>query len=181
MKLTLDQVLDLHRKEGKGSFSVKVSGHVDLIVRNLDGSVDQAASKSNLATSLWNDNWHFSDYFSQYIPATAYTFILPDDGGEMNPYKTAGRHLYPNNYEVFTTASINTATKTWTWTAVFNQPSADRTFRYIGLGTRIGAQATSGNFRGPAGIYAMTKMTSNITQTSVQTLEVVYRVSFTRT
>lgn len=183
MKLTLDQVLDLHRKEGKGSFSVKVNGHVDLIVRNLDGSVDQAASKSNLTTSLWNDNWHFNDGASvgSLAPTGLHVFILPDDGGEMNPYKTAGRHLYPDNYEVFADASINTATKTWTWTAVFNQPSVNRSFRYIGLRTRYYAQPTNGNARTPAGIYAMTRMTSDITQTSVQTLEVVYRVSFTRT
>jgi hypothetical protein len=180
MNLSLGQLLDLHRLEGKGSFSVKPQGHVDLVIRNADGSVDQAASKSNLTTSLWNDNWHFTDVFSGQQPSTAYVFILPDDGDDMNPYKTAGRHLYPNNYEVSSIASINTSTKTWTWTAVFNQPSANRTFRYIGLRTRLGVQDTNGNARTAGGIYAMTKMTSDITQTSVQTLEVVYRVSFTR-
>lgn len=179
MKLTLDQVLDLHRKEGKGSFSVKVSGHVDLIVRNPDGSVDQAASKSNLTTSLWSDNWHYADSLSGLIPTVMNVIILPDDDGEMNPYKTVGRHMYSSNYEVNATASINTTTDTWTWTVVFNQPSVNRTISYIGLRTRTESQVAT-NSRLAGGIFAMTKMTSPITQTTVQTLEVVYRVSFTR-
>jgi len=178
--LSLGQLLELHRLEGRGSFSIKPHGHVDIVVRNADGSVDQAMSKSNLTTSLWNDNWHFS-YGSTYEDLTSmYVIILPEDGDDMNPYKTMGRHLYPNNYEVFTTASVNTSTKTYTYTVAFGQPSSDRTVRYVGLRTSIAAQRTSGAARFADGIFAMTKLTSDITQTSSQTLEVVYRVSFTR-
>jgi hypothetical protein len=181
MRLSLNQVLDLHRSEGQSQMALRLDGHVDLIVRNDDGTVDQAASKSNLTTELWLDNWHYYGVDLRYM----YLFILPDDGGEMHPLKTAGRHLYPDNYEVSlgpdqSNISINNATRTWTFTAVFGQPSSNRSFRYLGLRARNNPAGIDGNAKNENFIFAMTRMTSDVTQTTTQTLEVVYRVSFTR-
>lgn len=175
MKLSLSELKKLYETEGRRPFAVKVDGHVDLVVRNADGTVDQAVSKPNLATSLWNDRWSYGGVNLRNM----YLCILPDDNGDMDPYKTAGRHLYPNNYEVAVTASVNSSTSTWTYTGVLGTPSADRTFRYVGL-RHNAAAVTDSTARAASFIYAMTRMTTNISQTTSQTLEVVYRVSFSR-
>lgn len=179
MKLSLSDLKKIHAEDGRRPLSIKMQGHVDLIVRNPDGSIDQAVSKTNLATSLWDGVQVLSPWSVSNQRSLFNLFILPNDNGEMTPYKTAARHLYQNNYEVAVDASVNTATSTWTWTAVFSAPSQDRTFRYVGLKARntIGTDNTG---RSVTYIYAMTKMTADITQSTVQTLEVVYRVSFSR-
>ena len=184
MRLSLKQVIDLHRREGQGQLSLDIKGHVDFIVRNEDGSIDQVVSKTNLTTELWLPSWLARASDMRYLRV----FILPDDGGEMHPLKTAGRHRYPQNYEVYSypedgaganKMTVNSSTKTWSFPAIFGQPSSNRSFRYIGLRTSR-AQDTDGNARSANFIYAMTKLTSDISQATTQTLEAVYRISFTR-
>lgn len=175
MKLSLSQLKKMHENNGRRPIAVKVTGHVDVIVRNLDGEVDQAASKKNLTTDMWNDIWSFGPVDLRNMNV----FILPDDGGDVHKYKTAGRHLYQDNYEVYAYAALNSSTDTWTWTAVFNPPAANRVFRYIGLKSNAGI-GTDSVGRSVTNIYAMTKMTSDISQSTIQTLEIVYRVSFSR-
>lgn len=173
MKLTLQQIKELHKAEGCNPLSVEVHGHVDLIIKNADGSVDQVVSKPNLATHMWNDWWHSRVNLRQLR-----VFIAPEDNGDVHILKTFTRHLYPENYEVDVYSSLNSTTNTWTYTAVFSPPSSNRTIRYIGLhGGGIGGDNTA---RAVQCIFAMTKLTSNILQTTSQTLEVVYRVSFSR-
>ena len=173
MRLTLQQIKDLHKAEGCDPLSISVHGHVDLVVRNADGSIDQVMSKPNLATHLWNDFWH-----AQPNLRNLNVFILPEDNGDVHPLRTTARHLYPENYEVSASSSLNSTTNTWTYTVVFNPPSSNRTIRYIGLkGGQIAGENTARNVQC---IFAMTRLTSNILQTTSQTLEVVYRVSFSR-
>lgn len=180
MKLSLSQLKDLHREQGRRPLGIAVKGHIDLVVRNEDGSIDQIVSKDNLATSLWNDVWlfGFQDLRSLNL------FILPDDNGTMNQFKTAGRHLYSGQYEVNSSASVNTSTSTWTYTGVLGSPTGipagtARSVRYIGLKTS-NPEGTESNTRYAQYIFAMTRMTSDITQSTTQTLEIVYRVSFSR-
>lgn len=180
MKLSLRQLKELHKEQGRQPLNVAVKGHVDAIVRNSDGSVDQLVSKDNLATSLWNDAWMIREQNLRYLDL----LILPDDNGVMTPYKTAGRHLYSGQYEVDCYASVDGATSTWTYTGVFPAPTGipagtSRSVRYIGLKTSNN-QGTDNTARYAQYIFAMTRMTSDITQSTTQTLEVVYRVSFSR-
>lgn len=176
MKLSLTEMKKLYAASGRRPLAIKVNGHVDAIVRNEDGSVDQAISKSNLATDLWNERfmWPSVDLRNMYV------FILPDDNGNPEPFRTAARHVYSNAYDAYVTASVNTSTSTWTWTAVLGTPSVNRVFRYIGLRTGDQGQHGDASMRAASYIYNLTKMTSDISQTTSQTLEVVYRVSFTR-
>lgn len=178
LKLSLSELRKLHANSGRRPLAITPQGHVDVLVRNADGSVDQAESKSNLATGLWDAvSSSIDPYANQRTQHNL--FILPNDNGEMNVYRTAARHLYPENYEVAVDASVNTTTATWTWTAVFSAPSQNRVFRYVGLKDRssIGGDNVG---RSVTYIYAMTKLTADISQSTTQTLEVVYRVSFSR-
>lgn len=173
-RLSLTELKKAHADHGRMPLSVKVDGHVDLVVKNEDGSVDQAVSKSNLTTQLWPLSWQ--RYNGPNLRSLT-MFIAPDDNGQMETYKTMIRHLYPENYAVSVTATLNATTETWTYTGVFGLPSLNRVFRYVGLCSNV---PTEGTARAAGGIFAMTRMTSDISQTTTQTLEVVYRVSFSR-
>lgn len=176
MKLSLSDLKKLYADKVNRPVRLHVEGHVDLVVRNSDGSVDQAISKPNLAMdSMWNDIYALSWIDTR----TQRMFILPDDNCSMNIYRTCGRHVYSNNYEVSVAASFSSTTLTMTWTAVFSQPSGNRTFRYIGMRWNSAA-GTQDNGRSSSYIMAMSKLTSNVSQTTSQTLEAVYRVSFSR-
>jgi hypothetical protein len=175
--LSLTDTLKMHAALGRYGFAPKMVGEIDAVVRNQDGSIDQRIKQHNLFTHLYGDTNGWIAAGNQMV--SAWIFISNDDS-DMLALKTVFRSTYANTMTSSTTTIKNGAAKTWTFQNTFAAPTAPgRTINVIGLAyadyTRVGSYACA-----LAGAYCATKLTSPITQSNTQTLEITYRVTIMR-
>lgn len=176
-KLSLTDTLKMHAALGRHGFAPKMVGEIDAVVRNQDGSIDQRIKQHNLFTHLYGDSNAWSSGGNPM--SSGYVFITNDDG-EMLPLKSIFRSTYVDTMTMSATNTKSGSAKTWTFQVTFAAPTAPgRTVNIIGIGnatyTRIGSYACA-----ITGVYCATKLTSPITQSNTQTLEITYRVTIMR-
>jgi hypothetical protein len=176
-RLTLSQLADLHQRIRPKKMGIKVEGEIEARIINADGSVDQVVKQSNLSTDYLKIRWMFNNQ----VVTTMYVFIANDDGWPMHEWKS----VIPGNHTTDSTRgdvrSLDSANLIWTFQTTFPAPLVDRVFRYVGLKDQEAAAAITPvwTINNP-GVYAATRLTAELTQTTTQTLEITYRLAWQR-
>jgi hypothetical protein len=150
---------------------------VEIFLRDAkSGELQGHVKKRNMATRFLHQI--FGRISSDKIN-TGYVTIS-NDPTPMNLWKTVIRSTYANAMVLAATTSVNSTARTWTFSASLPPPTAPgRVFQFVGVGV-YGESAPSTNARYSSGIFCGTTLSSELTQTNTQTLEIVYRVLFTR-
>lgn len=176
MRLSLAEVVGIHRARGLPALNTKVDGIVDMIVREQDtGRVVQHLHQKNMVTEAFRQYW-----FTLSSMAGGNVGIwLSELSDTWNAFRTLERFYLLGT--VFQTTSLTTtpSTLTWLYQTTFSAPSGTRTINSIGLGRST--TAPTGNAKVVSGIMAATILGTPIVQTNTQTLEVNYRLLLSRT
>lgn len=153
----------------RGARERMLHGHVQATCRERDGSVAWEIDQPNLITDLYRRRLADQVIHQAYVMTSPSTEApdqlrssVLDDGNASSSQASA-----------IITSTYDAVTLTRAFTATFSTPAANRQIGVIGLGTGRLAHL------GPYGFYAYTLITPVKTQTTTQTLEVVYRVTLT--
>ena len=181
---TLSQMVEIHRKGGLPPGLIpSMRGEIELKLRDAEsGRVQMHLKKKNLATGVWPLMW---GCFWDVAGNSSLWVGISDDPNEMHPRKSVVRSSLEwdsvSGYPAISVApTINTSTATYTFQVVFQQPTTASRFVnmiYVAKGTAL-KQTAYGCVHG--NIVAGTKLTQTVEQTTGQTLEVTYRISFSR-
>ena len=149
----------------------KLNGFVDLTCREDDGSVAWEVHQPNLITDLARRMWTDGNFYTGYILVSPTT----EDADPSRTAFTDNGTAAGGVISVGINPGYDSITRTKTWTATpFTAPALNRQIGLIGL-TRT-SQTVAGYMRM---LYAYTRLTPVKTQTTSQTLEVVYKITLT--
>lgn len=146
-------------------------GHVDAVCREQDGSVAWEIHQPNVITDFGRRQMAVQTITTMYVGTSP-----------SNEVADAGRSFFPDDGAATSaqlSASVNatydsvTLTKTWS-PAAFAAPAANRQIGMIGLSIN----STKSGY-GLDGLFAYTVLSPVKTQTTSQTLEVVYKITLT--
>jgi len=158
------------RREAILSSGLMLKGEFELTARNHEtGDVEWSHKAANLITDYGRREW-IDDHFRTLSIFFAPSIEAPNSG------RCSISCNNPSN-QAFMSASLtpsnNPATNTKTLTTTFGTPTVTRTLGIIGVGNAVSVSANAG-IRGLAA-YAL--LTPPKTQTTTQTLEVIYKIS----
>ena len=154
-----------------------VMGIVDVVLRDENGEIVHHEHKHNLITDQFRTYWVTNN--NQEIGAF-YVFIN-ENIEAMHAKRSAMRTILPGTWAQNITPSKDGPNRIWTYATVFAPPPVTRTFKTVGLTRAIENGGYTNIDGGPNSIVAATVLSSAITQTTAQTLEVNYRLAFQRT
>ncbi len=118
---------------------------------------------------------------SELIWELRYVFVANDDGHVMDRWKSVLPYNYTTDSSQGNTRALDSANLIWTFQTTFGAPAANRTFRYVGLSLSDFTTAPAPNYHQlNCNVVAATRLTSQLTQTTTQTLEVTYRLAWQR-
>lgn len=156
----------------------KVTGIVDAVLRNEDGSIADHRHQKNMITDFFRI---FFVYYTNAGASIAPNYVFLNHNSEpMHPKRTAMRNVLPGTFAMNLSPSFDGPNRIWTYSTVFVAPPSTRIFQTIGLSKSISTGTQNNVKAGPQGIFAATVLSSPITQTTSQTLEVNYRLAFQR-
>lgn len=174
----LKDVLKIYGDEKVPSLGFKHTGEFELITRNPDGSVDSHIRQPNAATEALRYSWFKSNnnYAGSFINGSQ--IIIWENSNALNPWWWADRVFVPGTYNAGASYSYTPSTRTWLIQCTFGAGTT-RTFQTVGwcLNPHTGF---FGNGRAFWTLHAATVLSQPVTQTSVQTLEVNYRITYQR-
>lgn len=148
-----------------------LKGYVDLTCREADGSVAWEVHQPNLITDYGRRR------FLDGILHTFYVVTSPSADAPANgrsgiiDYGTSGT-VVASQESTFVTPTYDAVTLTKTWNITFTAPAYNRALGCIGL-TDVGSKPAFG----VNGLIAYTLLSPVRTQTTSQTLEVLYRIT----
>lgn len=176
--LSLSDTLKIHRIVGKKSFMPMFEGEVEATLKDANGRVVQQVKEKNLVNALIIEI--LQRYEEYNINSSGETnIVISNDQYGMYKYKTVLMNTFGSaSNATLSSFSKDTSAKTWTFRATFAQPGTDRTIWTIGLARYTGN--STGNARALHSVFCGTKLSQSVTQTTVQTLEIAYRLSLTR-
>jgi hypothetical protein len=151
--------------EASIGFGLSLKGSVDLVCREVDGSIAWQHHQDNLITDHGRRRWMENSFGGTNIVLSS-SQETPDFRRNLLAGPADGVSIASGS----ATYSANTTTSVKTWTFTFPTPSAPRIIGTIGLGSinaRVGLSA----------LYCYLLLTPPKTQSTTQTLEAVYKVA----
>jgi len=142
--------------------------------------VKQVAQKNIVYNELWIFlmlGWASGTWFQANN-----SIIISNDDQPVHAHRAVWYATYADAYAVGAAATIDYTNKIWTMTATFSAPTAPgRYVRLIGVRTYHDAGVNYATYGRCIGTMASgTKLTSELYQTSTQTLEIVYKYVFSQ-
>lgn len=175
--LSLSELYRLQQQIRDHKLGITFRGEAEVKIFNADGSLDQAVKQKNAETPFLRALFNFQDQ----ARTTMIVFIANDDGWPMDRWKSFIPHNYTTDSHQADGRSLDSANLIWTFQTTFAAPAVNRTFRYVGLSASDWGPAPSPHyFIKNNNVYAATRLTSQLTQTTTQTLEVTYRLAWQR-
>lgn len=174
---TLSQLLKIHKKEGvRAAGSMPFRGEVEVVLRDIPtGKIVRRVKKRNMSTRWMGDFWNELDWQN---PGHIF---LSNDTKDMHSRKGMMRNTFRDASSVAAAYSYNLTNKTWTFTGTISAPTAGYTRVFQNIGISLYDEYTfTGYSRMIFNVLAATKLTSAITQTDTQQVEVSYRFTFQR-
>lgn len=174
--LTLAEVLDIHRAEGKNSFSIQPrAGEFDIEAYDIkSGERIWREVKPNLVTI------HLTDRLGGVSDAlgTTKVFISPSTK-QPHWLNTMYTSTYQGGSVSASTFVRDLATRTWTITGTIPPPSAGvtRNFQTVGVGQYFD-YLTRGNSAAIRNVFAATRLSAMKTQDDTQQIVINYRLSW---
>lgn len=175
-RLTLSQLAEMHFHHRPTRKTFRREGVVEVLLRNDDGSVDEVVKQKN-AETRWLQILYV---YPGRDERNHEVFIANDDGWPMHPWKSVLPSNYSTDSDQVAFRTLDSTNLVWTFQTTFSAPAADRTFRYVGLKYKDADSGLSGTARLNPNVIAATRLTSSLTQTTTQTLEITYRISWQR-
>jgi hypothetical protein len=154
-----------------------IVGIVDAVLRNEDGSIADHRHQKNMITDFFRI---FFVYFNSGGQISQNYVFLNQNTEAMHPKRTAMRNLLPGTFANSVSPIIDGDNRIWTYSTVFTAPPSTRIFQTIGLAKSTNTDTQNNVKAGPQGIFAATVLSSQVTQTTSQTLEINYRLAFQR-
>jgi hypothetical protein len=151
----------------------KIKGHITARLRNKEtGKLEAEFEVENAVATFFFQYLLYWDY-----NATNNAITILNSPGPFSTLEASKPGSIVGTYSQSISASIDAPNRTHTFSTTFDAPTQDRTVRWIGL---TKGSYTSNNFR--AAEYIMTGKTLSvpIVQTTTQTLEIVYRLTYVR-
>jgi len=174
--VTLSKTLEVNRRDGLLSWLPRLYGEVSITVRDVktDKIVQQIKQKNLITRTYWERRTYYG-----YVLSTP-NILVSNDDDQMFFRKTIIRNTFSSiGSKVSNTIEVNNTSKTWTFRVNYDTPpTTDRTIYWVGLGDY--GEGVLGNCRSSQWILAGTKLSSAITQTTSQTLAIVYRIALVR-
>jgi hypothetical protein len=144
------------------------------------GPVTQQVAQHNLITREFYQMLWFENYGNPTNYGECTIFIGNDDTG-VHELKGVAETTMNGTANANVTAVKNTVSKYYTYTSTFSAPTSNRVIRQVGLRAMYNAgwygNAYNSNFRSQI-VCSMTKLSSEITQKTSETFEVVYKYQF---
>lgn len=175
-RLSLTDELRLHHMKGKHFPFPMFQGEVEITVRNPDGSVATHAKKKNLATRELHEHCTYHD-----DGMDNWRIVISNDQYDYNFHKSVMLSSLSGGSYASASKSNNSTTETWEFRAAWTTPPpSDRIFYWVGVVGKGDMCRQNGQLDMLAVVICGTKLSSGILQTNVQTLEIVYRLSWIR-
>lgn len=156
---------------------VSMSGTVDVIIRNIDGSIHQHERKKNIIC----DSTRLLMSRTDTSITSAINVFIHQNSSQIIKQITSLRSVISGTFAQVPSISLDGPNRLWTFTTTFAAPPSNRTFQTIGLTRSLSTSGFTNLKEGVSGIMAMTVLGSPISQTTLQTAEIVYRIALTRT
>lgn len=157
---------------------LSVTGLVDMVIRNGDGTIAAHEHVHNMHTDIFRQQFVLSNtgYFNNYEVG----IFINENTQPMTYRRSFFNTSLPGTTGQAVVWSFDGVNRLWTTSTVFSNPPSNRTFRTIGI-YRGGLPAHGGVTGSNHVVFAATVLSQAYTQLTTQTLEVVYRLAFSRT
>jgi len=180
---TLAQVMDANRAHGWHPMApVMHDNQIEIYLRDVaSGTLQGHVKAKNMATRVFNNLLCFAIHYGTDFQVNGGFIVVSNDLTAMHALKTVIRSTYPGTMAATASLAINNVAKTWTFSGTFAAPASNRTFQFVGITSQHGTEyVPSTNNRNIGPLLCGTRLTSPLIQTTTQTLEIVYRIAFTR-
>lgn len=157
---------------------LSVNGLVDMVIRNDDGTIAAHEHIHNMHTDIFRQQFVLSN--SGFFGSSDTHIFINENTEPMSYRKSFWVTALPGVVAQTVPWSIDGVSRLWTASTVFGNPPSNRTFRTIGIG-RGGEGPYGAITRAQHVTFAATVLSQSYTQLTTQTLEIVYRLAFSRT
>ena len=176
----LKDVLGLYQKEKVPSLAINSDGEFEVIVRDPDGSVASHIKQHNAATEVLRWQWYKANeqQINSNVPLNARIAIW-ENSAPLNAWAFSGRYFMPGTFSVPASYTYTPSTHTWLIQGVFGAGTT-RTLQTVMWCYNTLSTVFFGTGRAFGQCQAYTVLSQPVIQLSTQTLEINYRITFTR-
>lgn len=153
----------------------ELKGHFSLAAKDPSGVVEWEHEQDNLITDRWRQIWGINSSYGVGIIGIGFMPSTETPSSQRHSVSTDGNQCVMSNN--LGAGSVTPATYTKTWSTTYGTPASNRTLGAVVIGVPWGYGTPIDVNGGMMDIWSWALLTPPKVQTTVQTLEVVYKIS----